>query len=88
MFGQINSQIQRKIKNYLKNPCFETWDNIHCIVINSKDMKTIWNAVIDIDPCFPRKGRKKDEEGNTITEWERIPEPFILLQAIRKATQY
>lgn len=88
MFGKISPQYQRTIKNYITEPTFDNWDEIQCIIINPKgQMKTIWNAVIDIDPTFPRRGRAKDMDGNIIREWERIPEPFTVLQAIREATR-
>ena len=87
LFGKISPQIQKRIKNYIKKPTFDNWDDIQCIII-SGNMKTIWQAVIEIDPTFPRRGRSEDLEGNIVKEWERIPEPFIVLQAIKQATSF
>lgn len=86
LFGKISPQIQKRIKNYIKKPTFDNWDDIQCIIIGS-NMKTIWQAVIEIDPTFPRSGRRTDLDGNVIKEWECIPEPLIVLQAIKQATK-
>ena len=72
---------------FLKNPSTKTWDDIKGIIIVPQGLvNTIWQAVIEIDPAFPRSGRSYDTEGKIITEWSRIPEPFQVLQAIKYAT--
>jgi hypothetical protein len=86
IFGKLSPQIQKRIKNYIKNPTNENWDDIHGIIVNPKgEMITIWNAVININPIFPRVGRREDYEGNIIDEWQMIPNPLQVLQAIRDA---
>lgn len=88
MFGKISPQIENRIKNYINNPTFDNWHDIQCIIVNpAGKMTTIWNAVIEIDPTFPRRGRAEDYDGNVIREWERIPEPLLVLQAIRYVTE-
>ena len=87
IFGKISPQIEKRIKRYIKNPTFDNWDDIQCIIINSsKQITTIWQAIINIDSTFPRHGRREDELGNIINEWERIPDPLQVLQAIKEAT--
>ena len=46
-------------------------------------MKTIWQSVIDLDQHF-QPGRRTDSYGNILREWERIPEPLLVLQAIKQ----
>lgn len=83
MFGKISPAIQKRIKNYIKNPSTETWEDIFCIIINGEKLTTIWQAVLAEDPSFPRTGRSKDLKGNTIKDWPRIPDTFLLLKAIK-----
>jgi len=88
MFGKMSPIMKKEIKKYINKPTFDQWDEIaHYIINPDGQMKTIWNAVIDIEPDFPHMGRAEDLEGNVIREWERIPEPFTVLQAIKYATE-
>ena len=83
VFGEhIKPEYQKKIKQYLDNPTFDNWDEIQGIIIDTH-FNSIWNAVIAYDPTFPRRGRTEDTEGNIIKEWERIPTPLQVLQAIK-----
>ena len=87
MFGKMSPMQQREIKKYIKNPTFDQWDEIaHYIVNPAGQITTIWQAVLTVDSTFPNRGRTTDIGGNIIREWERIPEPFTVLQAIRYAT--
>jgi hypothetical protein len=83
LFGKLDSKIEKRIKNYLDDPTFDTWDDICGIIIDSH-FNTIWNAIIKLDPTFPREGRTDNIEGNIIKEWERIPTPLQVLQAIKE----
>lgn len=87
MFGELSPQIKKKIKKFITKPTFENWDDIHCIIITHKGMRTIWNAVIEKDSTFPKQGRVEDLKGNIIKEWERIPTPFDVLKAIKEMTK-
>ena len=83
MFGEsIKPEYQKRVKKFLDNPNFDTWDDIKGIII-STNMDSIWNAVIKFDPTFPRSGRVENEKGKVIKEWERIPTPLQVLQAIK-----
>jgi hypothetical protein len=83
---QIRPEYQKKIKRFLDHPNYDNWDEIAGIIINTK-MDSIWNAMIKYDSTFPRRGRAEDFDGNVIREWERIPTPFELLQAIKEYTK-
>jgi hypothetical protein len=88
MFGPISADITCQIKRYLHEPTVANWDDIYGIIINPKGMMTtIWQAVMAIDPDFPQVGPSEDLAGNRLSEWEYIPTPFQLLQAIKKATE-
>lgn len=83
MFGRLKEPIKNRIRNYLKNPTYIGWNDIHSILITPN--KTIWQAVIDIDPTFPRRGISTDAKGKVIREWERIPSALFVKKAIEKA---
>jgi hypothetical protein len=85
MFGKIKPEIIRRINKYIKNPTTAGWEDIHCIIIDRTGrMKTIWNAINDIDPFFPRYGRRTDIYGNILRDWEQTPSPEKVIEAINK----
>lgn len=90
MFGEtMLPEYQRKIKRFLKNPNTDTWDDIHGIIIEPEHMTTIWQAILTLDPTFPRTGRRTrfngiGKEDTLINDWERIPTPLQVLQAIKE----
>jgi hypothetical protein len=83
LFGPIGPDQKKRILRYLEKPTEKGWDNIQCIVISEQAgftrPRTVWQAVIAVDPTFPRS-----KEGKT---WERIPDPFTVARAIREATK-
>lgn len=85
LFGSFKNRpdIKKRIKNYIDNPTVDNWEDIHSIIIDAQSFKTIWNAMIDYDPTFPRTGRCTDEKGNVLKEWSRIPTPFEVMKAIQ-----
>lgn len=82
LFGRISPQIKKKIKNFLSRPTADNWSEISGIIINS-NFETIWQALIKTDPAFSQQGRVYDRNHNIVKEWERIPTPFEVMQAIR-----
>lgn len=84
MFGNLSPEYINRIENYLENPTVHNWDDVSGIIINANGkMRTIWQAVIGELPTFPRTGRAEDFAGNVVKEWERIPSPKIVIQAIQ-----
>lgn len=83
-YGKLDPTIKERIKRFLNSPTPETWDDICGIIIDGNSFCTIWQAVIVIDPTFPQSGRSTDIEGNILQEWERIPSPLQVLQAIKR----
>lgn len=85
-YGKLSPQIKKRIKNFLDNPNVENWDDISGIIIGTKGgIKTIWTAIIELDPTFPKRGRSIDLDGNIVKDWERIPTPLQVLQAIKNS---
>lgn len=82
IFGH-NHDGAKRIQAYLDEPCAERWDDIHGIIVRPPFF-TVWNALIENDPTFPRQGRRSDITGKIVREWERIPTEFELLKAIKK----
>lgn len=83
MLGELSPSIKKRVKRFVNNPTPANWDDISGVIIDGQFLTTIWQAVIKIDPTFPRHGRTTDAQGNVIREWERIPTPLQVLQAIK-----
>lgn len=87
MLGRLDKSLERRINRYVKHPTFEGWDDIHGIILNGTGtMLTVWNAVIAIDPTFPKVGRTTTIEGRIIKDWERIPTAEQIKDAVFYAT--
>lgn len=80
-------EAKKDVKKYLKKATANNWDKIQGIIINEKG-ETIWQALIKVDPSFPRVGRKLAYPScKVLKEWERIPTPFQVLRAIQAANE-
>lgn len=84
MLGSVNEDIKKRITSYLENPTYAKWDDIHTILISSNI--TIWQAILKIDNSFPKTGRTTDLYGNVVKEWKKIPEPELVIEAIKHVT--
>ena len=85
MFGEdVSLDVRERLQAVIDNPCIETWEDAHGIIITPR--LTLWQAWVAIDREAPRRGRRTDLEGNVIREWEKIPSSFTLLRAIQNAT--
>lgn len=87
LFGYLSEDCEQRLKAVLENPTLETWDDAHCIIIVGTPLITLWQAVIAVDPTFPRVGPREDFEGNRLTTWNRVPDQLTLYRAIRHATR-
>jgi hypothetical protein len=79
--GPIGEDIKQRIVTYFRKPTAENWDDIQSILISRGT--TIWQAVIGVDPSFPKTGRRYTPDGTLIREWEKVPSPQAVLMAIR-----
>ncbi len=80
----IGKEYTEKLKKYINNinPTPEEWDGISGIIIDSSPLTTIWNAVIELDPTFPKRGRIYNDNFKVVKEWEKIPPGFTVGRAI------
>jgi len=86
MFGEsIDKDCYNRIINYFNNPTYSNWDDIHGIILN-ESCRTLWQAVVAIDSTFPKTGRKTTLEGKIIEDWQKIPTPEQIIEAIFFAT--
>ena len=81
MFGSLSQEVRDRLQAVVDNPTTETWDDAHCILL-TMDM-TLWQAVIAVDPTFPKRGRVNDD--NSIS-FDRIPDSALLWRAMFYAT--
>jgi len=81
-FGRLSVDCRRSIIHYIQNSTPENWSKIAGIIINGHIWLTIWQAVIEVDPTFPRIGRSVDLTGSVIREWSVIPSLEILKKAL------
>lgn len=80
LFGGLKGDVRKRLLAVLNDPCQRTWDEAHTIIISGTRMTSLWQAVLAIDPTYPRS---KPCDG----AWPRIPDQFTLCRAIRQATK-
>jgi len=80
LFGGLKGDVRKRLLAVLNNPCQTTWDAAHTIIITGVRMTSLWQAVLVIDPTFPRS-KGLDEP------WPVVPDQFTLCRAIRAATR-
>lgn len=80
-FGLYNRESALRIQSYLKEPSVERWDDIHGILISPR--YTVWQAILLIDSTFPKSGRSYNIKDEIVKDWTRIPDPLLLLRAIK-----
>jgi len=83
MLGVLDNNYKDRIRAVVENPTQKTWDDTHCIIIGSDGWTTLWQAVLAVDPSFPRSARH-NEDGST--NWTKIPNTGTILQALNYAT--
>jgi hypothetical protein len=82
IFGNFPSGSAERIQAYLDKPSGNRWSDIIGLIIDGKT--TLWQSVLLVDPTFPRTGRSIDNTGKVHKDWERIPEPLLVLRAIKE----
>jgi hypothetical protein len=88
MFGPLGPEIRERLLAFLNAPSFPRWDDIHSIILNAKVGLgiTVWQAVIAVDPTFPRTGKPEGMETPAPHErWDRYPDALTVARAIRWA---
>ena len=76
MFGHLKPDVKSRLQQVIDNPNQETWNDAYFFIIAGG--KTLWQAVLDIKPDFPRsKGLDSD--------WGEIPDSDTIIKAINEA---
>jgi hypothetical protein len=78
----LDDEVKQRIYDYLEKPTAANWSDISGIHVNNR-LLTLWQAVRKVDPTFPATGRRYEAgTGRVVKEWERIPDPDMVLKAI------
>jgi hypothetical protein len=89
--GKLSADVRARLEAVVADPSNETWDDAHSIILNADNWPglglTLWQAVIAVDPTFPRVGPRLAEDSRNISQWERIPTAETIRQAINYATR-
>lgn len=91
--GPIGPQAKKRILRYLGDPSTENWDDVYGIIINEKGgpvsgrPRTIWQAVIAVDPTFRDIALPTRLYGGQPPEarWAKWPDALLLARAIKAA---
>lgn len=67
LFGRLQPEVKDRVVKYLNGPTESGWAEIHGILISPRI--TIWQAVIRVDPTFPKTGRRMGAGGKIIERW-------------------
>jgi hypothetical protein len=81
-FGPLDSKIRRRLSEVHTNPR-KFWDRDHGIILRwHSEHLTLWQAILKIDPTFPRVGPREDNKGHRLEDWARYPTPKLIEQAL------
>lgn len=86
VFGKLRPEYKRALRAVLYHPTEETWEEAHSIIVGADGWMTLWQAVIAIDPTFPKVGPRTDSRGRIVERWRRIPSQNLLMAALQYAT--
>jgi len=87
MLGPLTEDSRARLLAVVENPTRDNWEDAHRIILRGDGpMLTLWQAVIAVDPTFPRRGTLTDQHGKVIEDWHTIPDRETLRQAIAYAT--
>jgi hypothetical protein len=82
MFGAVKPEIIDRLQAVIDNPTQETWNDAHSIIVSkNRGFTTLWQAVLLIDPTFPRRA-SYDMETHT-SKWDRLPTSETIIKAIQ-----
>lgn len=90
VFGRLPLRIRQRLQAVVDTPNLDTWDDAYTIILNGRSFMTLWQAVIAVDPTFPKIGPMTTCDGNgrelSRESWARVPTQEVLLRALRYAT--
>ena len=88
--GPLSPEIRGRLQRFLDAPSVKTWDEISTLIINPNSMRnsTVWQAVIAVDPTFPKQA-KSAPIGKRITAQQRwggrYPDAITVARALKNA---
>jgi len=86
VFGKLKAREKARLRAVLYQPNEETWSDAHGIIVGADRWTTLWQAVLAVDPTFPKTGPVTTSRGGTVKRWARIPSQQTLIAALRYAT--
>ncbi len=86
MFGFLKPYMKSALYNYIEFPSQDSWNEIYAMGVGTGRISTVWQAVLDIDPTFQTRLTSDAYEEDNV-HWERIPDPELVLLALRKVIE-
>lgn len=84
MFGPMAKTEHAKLRDLIIEPTETRWEECYSIILRGDGkFLTLWQAVIAIDPTFPRTGPLIGSR--KLESWSRIPDRDLIISAIRYA---
>lgn len=81
MFGSLSPTIITRLDAFFNDPSENTWDDVHIIIIGIDGFTTFWQAVLAVNPSFPRSAEM--DQDTFRTKWTRIPDFFTAKRALK-----
>lgn len=81
MFGKLTPDVRERLLAVIRNPTPVTWDNAYSIVVSGV-MRTLWQAVIKIDPEMPTVA---GSGSSPLQRWHYVPNATTIIMAINNA---
>lgn len=83
-WGPLDLPRQQAVVDYVTGPTEDGWSQIaRFIVVPGQRRSTIWQWVRAMDPSFPDRSVTRADGS---TGWDRIPEPLLLVRALKAAS--
>lgn len=82
IFGPLDAVQRRRLHEVLHDPV-RYWDRDHGLLL--RPTLTLWQAILRVDPTFPRTGPVTDRHGRVVEDWPRYPDSVLIGRAIRYA---
>ena len=86
-FGPLDSASRGRIQKFLNQPTEENWDDCFSVVVTLGGKTgelpiTLWQAWLAVDLEAPKEGPSTTFEGEVLSGWSRIPDPFTIYRAL------
>jgi hypothetical protein len=86
-FGKLKQPLKEALYNYYEFPNNDNWNDIYGMVIATGRVATVWQAVLAIDPTFPRSIPADAWETEDAARWSRIPTRDEFVKALNYVTK-